>query len=92
MIAVVNGEVVTLGKVRGQRNAFRFLCDYMEKHPRASAFPLVLPIPMRRKRWRAAGLCAEAGVPWEKILDIHIGSVVGTHLGPGAVGVAYVEE
>ena len=93
MIAVVNGEVVALGKVRGQRNAFRFLCDYMEEHPRASEFPLVFAhsdAPEALARFRA--FCAEAGVVLGENFDIHIGSVVGTHLGPGAVGVAYVEE
>lgn len=93
MIAVQNGEVISIGKVRGQRNAFQFLLRYMEEYRRCPEYPLVFAhsnSPAALERFLC--FCAEKGIRKKDSFVINIGSVVGTHLGPGAVGVAYVEE
>ena len=91
IITLTDGEVTVLGKARGQKGAIRFLLEYMQEHGRNEAYPVSFG---HSNSYEALEKCMEAFDPYlgeTEVLTGNIGSVVGTHSGPGAVGVAYIE-
>lgn len=89
VISIVDGKVEAIGKCRGQKSAF----DFMYKRMMREDIDLSRPVtfghtssPENMENWKAYIL---PKLPRCEALDGHIGSVVGTHVGPGATGIAY---
>jgi len=88
----INGKVESIGKARGQRDAFAQIVSLMEKSPPDSRYPLVFGHTNAPAIGDAfARFVGDTfDVTDHKMLEI--GCVIGTHAGPGCVGVGYIEE
>jgi len=89
IISVENGIVNSVGKARGRKLAFQWIATRMETEKP----DLSLPVSFGHTNCLAAREeCMEffkAYVAGARIFPSDIGSVVGTHVGPGAAGIAY---
>lgn len=85
ILVVTDGIVKNIGKQRGNANAVQFIVNYSNGRMDTS-LPTMLAYTIKSSRVEplrdALGLCADVAV-------CEIGSVVGTHAGPGVVGIAY---
>lgn len=92
-IAVRDGAVVIAGKSFGTAAAVKHLMKMLEEHPIDDDFPSYflysddrtreeLLLPMLRERGRLPRRLHYCG----------IGPAIGTHIGPGALGMAYIER
>lgn len=89
IITIENGLVEGIGKARGRKAAFQWIAKRMEKE----APDLSLPVgfghsnaPEAMAECQAFFASAIAGAT---VFTSDIGSVVGTHAGPGATGIVY---
>lgn len=95
VITMTNGEVELLGKARGSKNARNLLVELVKEHPIDFAMPFSLACTaggeaMLKKYVR------DSSDLWEGIVDAlpicSVGATIGTHVGPGAIAVAYFER
>ena len=91
LVAVEQGKVEAVAKVRGQQAALQWLEEQLERQKPDTQYPVIFG------HSAAAQLCQDFS---ERVLprlpgcvchSAQIGSSVGTHVGPGAVGLAYIE-
>ena len=87
MVAVEDGAVNSVGKVRGQKAAVAFFEQYLKESGIDPSFPVGF---------------AYAGDNMDAMMDVkqhfhfkesfydQLGTVIGTHSGPGAIGVAFI--
>lgn len=92
-IAVRNGEVAVTGKSFGMGAAVKNLMKMLENHPIDDDFPsyFLYTDDKTREELLLPKLKELGRLP----LRLHycgVGSAIGTHIGPGALGVAYVER
>lgn len=90
IITIENGLVEAIGKTRGRKAAFAWMEKFMTGKERPD---LSLPVgfghtnnPQAMAECEAYFRDLTAGAP---VLESDIGSVVGTHAGPGATGIVY---
>ena len=94
VISVWNGIVNSVGKTRGRKKAFQWIADRIRNEEPIDTDHMVLfghsnaPDALAECRAAFAGLAP--GV--ESAPDSPIGAVVGTHVGPGAAGMAYIRK
>ncbi len=96
VVTVKNGEVAMIGKARGSKNGNNYLIQEIEK---TSGVDFTKPICL--------GYTGLSDVMLQKYIDdskelweghsdcmsiSHIGSTIGTHVGPGAIAVAYFKQ
>lgn len=92
VIAIREGEVSVIGKARGSKNGNNLLSQMIEKYGVDFSMPYMLgysglsDTTLQKYKSDSARL-------WEGHADdlpvMEIGSVIGTHAGPGALGVAF---
>ena len=96
VIAVTNGEIQMLGKARGSKMGNNLLVQEIEK---AGGVDFSMPVllgytglsdAMLRKYIEDSKHLWEGGL--DEVRCTTIGSVIGTHVGPGAVAVAFVQN
>lgn len=92
LIQLEDGAVGELGKQRTRGRSLEFLIETAKEHNAAIAQPLaVMHGEAPDIDSFVDNLCAALGRPRSEILVGDIGSVVGTHTGPGTIGIAYDE-
>ncbi len=89
IVSVKDGVVEAVGKSRGQKGAFQWMEKRLAAEPADLSLPMAYghtdaPQAMEAIKAYIRPLC-----PTEDILEGPIGSVIGTHVGPGATGFAY---
>ena len=84
------GTVEALGKARGMRAGFRQIAELIGKEPADPAYRVSYGHSNAPAAMDACREAMEGVLPAENVLLGSIGSVVGTHAGPGAAGVAYI--
>ncbi len=89
LIAVADGSVLSIGTARGQKLAFEKLCDIVQEADIDTSLPMMLLNSANEENMHLLGVYMQ-----EKGIDYNwsygeVGSVIGTHVGPGAVAVAY---
>lgn len=96
VVCIENGEIRILGKARGSRQANNLLVQEIEK---AGGVDFAKPVLLGYTGLSDALLrkyIRDSAALWEGHLDdlpcAVVGSVVGTHAGPGAVAVAFFAE
>lgn len=95
VVAVENGEVVVLGKARGSKNINNKLTEMVDKSGGidfSMPFTLAysgLSTALLEKYVADSGSLFEDYVSAEELPMASIGATIGTHVGPGAVGVAF---
>ena len=96
VIAVIDGEVKVIGKAMGRRRGIGLLTqlaqnksgiDFSRPYGLVSSGDGTLVLDKFKTEGKT--LWAENG---ENISDYPIGSTIGTHVGPGAVGIAFFEK
>lgn len=93
VLTVREGSVVVVGKSFGQTAAMKQMLKFLDSHPISDNYPTIALTSDDPTRENALihGLNVQSGLP--KILrHCSIGPTIGAHIGPGAVGIAYVEE
>lgn len=89
IITIENGLVEAIGKARGRKAAFQWIAKRMESERPDLSLPVAFGhsnAPEAMAECRAFLADALKGA---EILESDIGSVVGTHAGPGATGLVY---
>ena len=96
VIAVIRGEIQILGKARGSKQGNNLLVQEIEK---AGGVDFTKPVLLGYTGLSDAMLCKyieDSKLLWEgnlkEIRYTTIGSVIGTHAGPGAVAVAFFKK
>ena len=92
IITLENGLVEVVGKARGKKAAFQFIQNLVEKEPISNDFSVTVghaAVPKTRDDF-IDFLSGE--LKKREIHKLDIGSIVGTHTGPGACGLAYIRK
>lgn len=86
-----NGEVQSIGKTLGKGKAIKFIRDKIKGYEIDPAFPIYSLFSYGEKNCAAfeKKLCEEGYGLSERL---QIGSAIGTHIGPDAYGVIFVEK
>lgn len=91
MISVIDGEVIVIGKCMGKNKAISSLLKYIEERPADPEFPIYTLYTYGTENSDVFGeRFAKAGYESKECLQI--GATIGTHVGPGAFGIIYVEK
>ena len=88
-----DGKVAVPGKAMGMRKGMDTLCKYLDTHQPDPDFPVYLMYTNQRKAAETLGTRMEAhgySIPAERIIGV--GAAIGTHIGPEACGVVYIEK
>lgn len=92
IITLKDGLVEVVGKARGKKAAFKYIEGLVQKHEISSDYCVTVG------NANVPETCEDFLEYFEEILkkrEVHccsIGSIVGTHTGPGAVGLAYIKK
>lgn len=92
IITLENGLVEVVGKARGKKAAFKFMQNMVEKEPISNDFSVTIghaAVPKTRDDFMDF---MSAELKKREIHKLDIGSIVGTHTGPGACGLAYIRK
>lgn len=92
LVAVEQGKVEAVAKARGQQAALQWLEQQLEQRKPDLRYPVVFGHSAAPELCQSfAGQVAPhfQGRAWEVA---EIGTAVGTHVGPGAVGLAYIQQ
>ncbi len=92
IITLENGLVEVVGKARGRKAAFKFIQGMVDKEPISGDFGVAVghaAVPAVRDDF--IGFMS-AELKKRELIKMDIGSIVGTHTGPGACGLAYIRK
>jgi DegV family protein with EDD domain len=89
IIAVKQGTVSAVGKARGRRAGFRWIAERMQKEPADLSFPVSFGHTDCPEALQECMDTLLPNLPGARYTTNEVGSVVGTHMGPGAAGIAY---
>ena len=88
-----DGKVAVPGKAMGMRKGMDTLCKYLDTHQPDLDFPVYLMYTNQRSAAETLGTRMEAhghSIPADRIIGV--GAAIGTHIGPDACGVVYIEK
>ena len=89
LITVADGAVLSIGTARGQKNAFEKLCSIVNDADIDTTKPMMLTFTENEENMHMLEMYMnENGVKYDWLYG-EVGSVIGTHVGPGAAAVAY---
>lgn len=88
ILAVVDGEMAVIDKVRGTKKAIKTILSHLEKMDK-NEHSILLQIDNTDIRYALEEELKEKNV---NFIVCDVGCVVGTHSGPNACGVAFIEE
>lgn len=96
VVSLVDGEIEVLGKARGSKQGNNFLIKEIEK---AGGVDFSMPVLLGytgHDRYMLEKYVEDSRFIWEgeveSLRETCIGSVIGTHVGPGAVAVAFFKK
>ncbi len=92
IISVVEGKVIAIAKARGRKAVFKQMLKEMEKDGVDKAYPFCFGHSNAPEILKE---CRDFFAPYvdeDNLIIENIGCVVGTHAGPGAVGIGYVKK
>lgn len=92
MITIQDGLVETVGKARGKKAAYAAIAEMAKKEGISADYGIAFG---HSNAPDALEMCHEAFAAETKrreTFDLDIGSIVGTHAGPGASGIAYIRK
>ncbi|MGI6665025.1 MAG: DegV family protein [Christensenellaceae bacterium] len=90
IVCVKEGKVFSVGKVRGKKAGFRFLLKQLEEHTRDISYPLALAHAADEVGFEELTAFFAPYIQGTPHFVGEIGVSVGTHTGPGVLGLAYV--
>ena len=80
------------GKVRGHKAAHRWMQQQLEKEPADAQYPVVFSHSVNLQGRDEMIETLDSFLPNQDYLYCDLGSTVGAHIGPGAIGFAYIAE
>lgn len=92
IITLKDGLVEVVGKARGKKAAFKMIQNLVEKNEISSDYGVAVGhanVPETRDDFLEY---FEDVLKKRELYKLDIGSIVGTHTGPGAVGLAYIKK
>ena len=92
IITLQNGKVEVAGKVRGHKGALKWMQQHMDIVPADPQYPVVFSHSVNiegREEMVSALYSALSGC---EHIYCDLGSTIGTHIGPGAIGYAYIAK
>ncbi len=92
IITLKDGLVEVVGKARGKKAAFAAIRKFVEKEPISSDYCVTLGNANVPENCKAFEECMGDLLKKREVHVSSIGSIVGTHTGPGAVGLAYIKK
>lgn len=92
IITLENGLVEVVGKARGKKAAFKFMQDMVAKEPISSDFSVTIGHAAAPKTRDDFMGFMSAELKKREVHKLDIGSIVGTHTGPGTCGLAYIRK
>ena len=97
VVGVEDGEVVMLGKARGSKNGRNQLRQQVEKHGIDFSMPILLGYTglsdkLLRKYLEDNRVIWEDRVTEDRLPIASVGATIGTHVGPGAIALAFFSE
>ena len=97
VVGVEDGEVVMLGKARGSKNGRNQLHQQVEKHGIDFSMPILLGYTglsdkLLRKYLEDNRVIWEDRVTEDRLPIVSVGATIGTHVGPGAIALAFFSE
>lgn len=92
IISLIDGKVEVVGKVRGHKAALRWMEQHLEKEPADEHYPVVFSHAINLEGRDEMVRALDAVLPNDDYLYCDLGSTVGTHIGPGAIGFAYIAK
>lgn len=91
LVSIVEGKVKSVGKARGQKAALSLIADQLKKHIPDKQYTITFGHTCSPELMKSfIDFFAPLNVTPDQILTV--GCVVGTHSGPGCVGMAYIEQ
>lgn len=91
LISVIDGAVIPIGKARGKKSAYRHLLTLFKEEQPDLAYPIYFAhshSPETLKELQDV-ILPTLEHPAE-VFELEIGPTIGTHVGPGAGGLAYI--
>lgn len=92
IITLKDGLVEVVGKARGKKAAFAAIRKLVEKEPISSDYCVTMGHAKCPETCKALEDFLGDLLKKRKVYVSSIGSIVGTHTGPGAVGLAYIKK
>ena len=91
LVGVVDGAVEAIGKTRGKKSAFRHLLKLVQADLPDLSYPVYFGHTHAPESMAELREIIEPALPAPAdVRCAEIGSVIGTHVGPGAAGLAYI--
>jgi len=91
LLRVDEGQVVPFERTRTRSKAINGLIDFVRGFPHVERIAAIHVSDPEAAAKLADQLAGVTGIPRDQILVMQIGPVIGTHIGPGAMGVALFE-
>ena len=92
IITLKDGLVEVVGKARGKKAAFAAIRKWVEKEPISSDYCVTMGHANVSENCKALQEFLGDLLKKREVHVSSIGSIVGTHTGPGAVGLAYIKK
>lgn len=92
IVQVKDGIVQVLGKERGQKKMYKFITSYLEENQIDTNYSVVYAHSMAEASLEPFKEMIQEKYEIKESSTVGIGSTVGTHVGPGAVGIAFVTK
>ena len=89
ILNIRNGVVEAAGKSRGRKAAYQWMEKRIAEEPVDTALPVSFGNSDAPEAMAECEAYFSTRIPGMQIVEGDIGSVVGTHIGPGATGIAY---
>lgn len=90
MLCVKNGEMAVVDKVRGNKKALKTILDYLDNMNVKEGTPVIL-LEAEEKDMKEA-LREKLTEKKVEVIEQEVGCIVGTHSGPEACGIFFIEQ
>ena len=92
LLAIEEGSVSVIGKVKGKKAAYKFIKDFFEENPADTTKTFAYAHSNSVSDLGDFKALMGDSVKNSNVITCDVGCVIGTHAGPGAVAIAYIGE
>ncbi|MBM6828600.1 DegV family protein [Anaerotignum lactatifermentans] len=92
LVGILGGKVVQLGKARGKKKMFESLRKMTEEEGIDDKYPVLLGHAQSMENYEQLRQACQPLTEGRTVLYGEIGSVIGTHAGPGVVAITYIKK
>ncbi len=92
IISVVNGKVQAIGKARGQQAAFKLMEKHIKEVGISSDYGVSFGNANDEDLGKKTIKYFSPYIGKRDVMKVEIGGVIGTHVGPGATGIAFIKK